>query len=46
MIASRLAFPLLLERVLIELTPRKAWFWPDGNTEKLPQITVAAEVAR
>lgn len=46
MFASRLAFPLLLERILIELTPRKAWYWPDGNTEKLPQITVAAEVAR
>jgi general stress protein 26 len=46
MLASRLAFPLLLERILIELTPRKAWYWPDGNTEKMPQITVAAEVAR
>ena len=46
LIASRLAFPLLLERILIELTPRKAWYWPDGDTEKAPQITVAAEVAR
>ena len=46
MLASRLAFPLLLERILIELIPRKVWYWPDGNTEKPPQISVAAEVAR
>jgi general stress protein 26 len=44
--ATRLAFPLLLERVLIELTPRKTWFWPDGDTEKPPQVHQAAEVAR
>ncbi len=46
MLASRLAFPLLLERILIELTPRKTWFWPDGDTEKPPQVNQAAEVAR
>ena len=46
MYSTRLAFPLLLERVLIELTPRKTWFWPDGDTGKPPQVTVAAEVAR
>jgi general stress protein 26 len=46
MFSTRLAFPLLLERVLIELTPRKTWYWPDGDTEKPPQIAVAAEVAR
>ena len=46
MFANRLAFPLLLERILIELTPRRAWFWPDGDTDKPPQVTVAAEVAR
>jgi hypothetical protein len=43
---ERLAFPLLFERVLIELTPRRTWFWPDGKTDQLPQATVAAEVAR
>jgi general stress protein 26 len=46
MLRSRLAFPLLVERILIELTPRKMWYWPDGDTDKPPQITVAAEVAR
>ncbi len=44
--SSRLAFPLLLERILIELTPRKTWFWPDGDTAKPPQVNQAAEVAR
>ncbi len=43
---SRLAFPLIFERALIELTPRKTWFWPDGRTDRVPQINVAAEVAR
>ncbi len=43
---TRLRFPLLFERALIELTPRKTWFWPDGRTDHAPQVNVAAEVAR
>jgi general stress protein 26 len=43
---ARLGFPLLFERALIELTPRKSWFWPDGRTDRAPQVNVAAEVAR
>ena len=46
LLKRRLAFPLLFERVLIELTPRRTWFWPDGRTDQVPQTTVAAEVAR
>ncbi len=46
LLKDRRGFPLLFERVLIELTPRRTWFWPDGRTEREPQITVAAEVAR
>lgn len=46
LLRERRGFPLLFERVLIELTPRRTWFWPDGRTEREPQITVAAEVAR
>jgi general stress protein 26 len=46
LLKARLGFPLLFERTLIELTPRRTWFWPDGKTDQLPQITVAAEVAR
>lgn len=43
---SRRAFPLIFERALIELTPRRTWFWPDGRTDRRPQTTIAAEVAR
>jgi general stress protein 26 len=43
---SRMGFPLLFERVLIELTPRRTWFWPDGLTDRVPQVTIAPEVAR
>jgi general stress protein 26 len=43
---ARLGFPLLFERALTELTPRKTWFWPDGRTDRAPQVNVAAEVAR
>jgi general stress protein 26 len=46
LLRSRLAFPLIFERVLIELTPRRTWFWPDGRTDRAPQVTIAAEVAR
>jgi hypothetical protein len=46
LLKSRLGFPLLFERVLIELTPRRTWFWPDGRADRAPQVTIAAEVAR
>lgn len=46
LLKERLDYPLLFERVLIELTPRRTWFWPDGRTDEAPQTTVAAEVAR
>jgi hypothetical protein len=46
LLKARLGFPLIFERPLIELTPRRTWLWPDGRTELAPQTTVAAEVAR
>jgi hypothetical protein len=46
LLKARLGFPLLFERILIELTPRRMWFWPDGDTTKAPQVTTIAEVAR
>lgn len=46
LLKQRRDYPLLFERVLIELTPRRTWFWPDGRTDQAPQTTVAAEVAR
>lgn len=45
-IAARKAFPLLCERILVELTPRRTWHWADGKTDKPALVTVAAEVAR
>ena len=46
LLRARLGFPLIFERVLIELTPRRTWLWPYGRTDQAPQITMAAEVAR
>ena len=46
LLKARLGFPLIFERALIELTPRKTWLWPDGRTDRAPQVSVAAEVAR
>jgi len=46
LLKARLGFPLIFERALIELTPRRTWMWPDGRTDKAPRTSVAAEVAR
>ena len=46
LLRDRLGFPLLFERVLIELIPRKTWFWVDGRLDREPAVSVAAEVAR
>jgi hypothetical protein len=43
---SRVAFPLFFERSVIEVTPRRALYWPDGDTSRAPRITnEPAEVA-
>jgi hypothetical protein len=39
---ARVAFPLFFERSVIEVTPRRALFWADGDTAKLPQFTQEA----
>ena len=36
---SRVAFPLFFERSVIEVTPRRALYWPDGDTSRAPLIT-------
>lgn len=38
---SRVAFPLFFERSVIEVTPRRVLYWPDGNTASPPQVTSA-----
>ena len=42
---ARVALPLFFERALIEITPRRALYWPDGNTAKAPVPTVIGEEA-
>jgi hypothetical protein len=37
---ARVALPLFFERALIEITPRVALYWPDGDAARAPQRTV------
>lgn len=34
----RVALPLFFERSLIEITPRRVLFWPDGSAATAPQV--------
>jgi general stress protein 26 len=38
---ARVAFPLFFERSVIEVVPRRVFYWPDGDTSRAPQITTA-----
>ena len=38
---ARVAFPLFFERAVIEVEPRRVFYWPDGDTRTAPQVTVA-----
>ena len=38
---SRVAFPLFFERSVIEVTPRRVLYWPDGDTTTAPRVTSA-----
>jgi hypothetical protein len=40
---ARVAFPLFFERSVIEVTPRRVLYWPDGDTSAPPQITTAPD---
>lgn len=35
---ARVAFPLYFERAVIEFEPRRALYWPDGDTSRPPQV--------
>lgn len=39
---ARVAFPLFFERSVIEVIPRRTFFWPDGDTSKPAQVTEEA----
>jgi general stress protein 26 len=38
---ARVAFPLFFERAVIEVTPQRAYLWPDGDTSKAPIVSSA-----
>jgi hypothetical protein len=35
---ARVAFPLFFERSVIQVVPRRAYFWPDGDTSRPPEV--------
>lgn len=39
---ARVALPLFFERGVIEITPERCLYWPDGDTTLAPQATSAA----
>ena len=36
---ARVALPLFFERALIEISPRRVLYWPDGRTQTAPIVT-------
>jgi general stress protein 26 len=42
---ARVALPLFFERALIEITPRRVLYWPDGDAATAPAITNLGEEA-
>jgi hypothetical protein len=41
----RFALPLFWERAIIEITPRRVLWWPDGDTSKPPRVSEPDRVA-
>ncbi len=42
---ARVALPLFFERALIEITPRRTFYWSDGNPALAPVSTILGEEA-
>ena len=42
---ARVALPLFFERALIEVTPRRALYWADGDTATAPVVSDAGKAA-
>ena len=42
---ARVALPLFFERALIEVTPRRALYWPAGDAATAPVVTEAGKAA-
>jgi general stress protein 26 len=43
---ARVALPLFFERAVIEISPKRAFLWEDGRTERAPQVFELAGAAR
>jgi general stress protein 26 len=44
-LTQRVALPLFFERSLIEITPRKAFYWADGDAATAPETTIVRTAA-
>lgn len=42
---ARIALPLFFERALIEISPRRALYWPGGDASRAPIVTDIGEEA-
>jgi len=45
-LGKRVALPLFFERGIIEIRPRRAFLWEDGDTTRVPQVFELAEASR
>ncbi len=45
-LGKRVALPLFFERAVIEISPRRAFLWEDGRTERPPQVFELAGAVR
>lgn len=43
-LGKRVALPLFFERSIIEITPRRVLYWPEGNTDNAPQVSEVGTV--
>jgi len=44
-LGKRFALPLFFERSIIEVTPTRALWWPDGDVRRAPRVASAKEAA-
>ena len=42
---QRVALPLFFERALIEITPVRSWYWPDGDAASAPRLEILGRAA-
>jgi hypothetical protein len=45
-LGKRVALPLFFERAIIEIRPKRAFLWEDGDTSRPPQVFELVEAGR